>query len=117
MSHNFREKILTAREIADLKCLDYGERPIHSLSYGSIRRQNESLVHGQELFNDFKSGIREPIVVFVGNGAQYLADGHHRAVYAYENSLSLRAIIFMCDCDNEGQPCKYAYLPESSRSI
>lgn len=107
--HDFIEKTYSPAEISNLRCLDYGELPVHALHYGEVRRQGESVEHGSTLLESLKMGIREPISTFVVNGATYLADGHHRAVYAYENGLSLTALERICDCDTEGRMCPYVF--------
>lgn len=87
-------------DLANLRCVDYGEQYLFELSYADIGVNWEPESHKLSLEEDIiRSGVELPIITLKRRGNQErLVEGHHRAVLAYAYNFIVPVEYHNCSC-------------------
>lgn len=102
--HRHMRRLLTPKDLAQLRALDYNGQLVGTLAYSEVRVSGESEQYSSALEKDVREkGIQHDLIVFSRFGTDHamLVEGHHRAVLAIDMGVGAVADWHQCDCDEE----------------
>lgn len=101
--HEPRLITVDSRALGQLKCMDYAFNYLSELVINQVMKSTDSPNYMAALEESIShKGMLKPLTVIrYENGTTVLADGHHRAVLAYNRGWVAKAEVIDCHCPEE----------------